>query len=220
MVKTEKERINNNARKIAKRVAIKSKTPLICEKCNSKEELILCFRDDNLQNSTTANLYFLCKPCNEIRKFPDGRKREDYTRCDKCKKFRLCAPNLFDEQKICEPCFHSYCKEHSINEHEILFPVKFTPNGFPETLNHIWFYGRPKFKFKKIEYSDEEKKLRAEYREEYQKKIISDVANHLHDRISIVEIKKMYEQVKDEETRKMFIEQLLPEDRNELLNQN
>jgi len=220
VVKSEKERINNNARKRAKRIAIKLKMPTICEECNLEEELILCFKDDNVQNADLKNMYYLCKPCHEVRRFPDGRKREDYTRCELCKKFRLCASNLFDEQKICETCFHSYCKEHKIDEHEILFPVKFTPKGFPETLSHIWFYGRPKFNFGKIEYSDEEKKLGEEFRKESQKKVISDVANHLHDNISIDEIQKMYDQVKDEETRKMFLEQLLPEDRNKLSNQN
>lgn len=218
MVKSEKEQINSNARKVAKRIAIKSKISMICEECNSDEEMILCFRDGELQNASPTNLYFLCKPCNEVRKFPDGRKREDYTRCDMCKKIRLCAPNLFDEQKICETCFHSYCKEHKINDHEVLFPVKFTPNGFPETLSHIWFYQRPKFNFKKKEPSDEEKKSREEFKEAYQKNIISEIANHLHDNVSIDEIKKMYDQVKDEETQKMFLEQLLPEDRNKLLN--
>ncbi|PBO84242.1 MAG: hypothetical protein COA77_10590 [Thaumarchaeota archaeon] len=220
MVKSEKERINNNARKWAKRIAIKTKMTTICEECNSEEELILCFKDTNIQNADLKNLYYLCKPCNEVRKFPDGRKREDYTRCDMCKKFRLCAPNLFDEQKICETCFHSYSKEHKIDDHRVLFPVKFTPNGFPETFSRIWFYGRPKFDFKKKEPSDEEKKLGEEFRKESQKKVILEVANHLHDNVPIEEIKKMYEQVKDEETQKMFLAQLLPEDRNKLLNQN
>lgn len=216
MVKSEKERINNNARKKARRIANKLKLPEVCENCDSEEEMILCFKDNDVQNVDPKNLYFLCKPCNEVRRFPDGRKRNDYTRCDKCEKFRLCAPNLFDKQKICESCFHSYCKEHDINDHEILFPVKFTPNGFPETLSHIWFYGRPKFKFEKIEYSKEEKKEKEQIRRDYQKSMIYEVSKYLHDNLTIGEIKKMYEQVKDEKTKKMFLEQLLQEDREKI----
>ncbi|MCV0372461.1 MAG: hypothetical protein K5793_02790 [Nitrosarchaeum sp.] len=216
MVKSEKERINDNARKVAKRIATKYKIPQICEKCNSDEEMILCFRDENVLNPTHTNLYYLCKPCNEIRKFSDGRKREDYTRCQICEKIRLCAPSLFDERKICEPCFHKYCKEHGIDEHEILFPVKFTPNGFPETLSHVWFYGRPKFRFKKQEISEEEKQQREEYRKNYQKQIISQVSEFIH-KLPIEKIKEMYDQVKDDETRKLFLEQLHPEDKEKLL---
>jgi len=91
MVKSEQEQINENARKRARRIASKLKLPKICNNCDSEEEIFLCFRDNDLQNADSKNLYYLCKSCNEVRRFPDGRKREDYTRCQICEKIRLCA---------------------------------------------------------------------------------------------------------------------------------
>lgn len=213
MVKSEKERLSNNARKQAKRIAKKLKIQEICENCQSDEELIICFRDNNVQNADVKNLYFLCKPCNEVKKFTDGRKRDDYTRCNACQKFRLCAPSLFDSHTICETCFHSYCKNNGIDEYAVLFPVKFTPNGFPETLSRIWFYGRPKFRFKTKEKTVEELAESDVFRKTVQSKIIFDMANHIHNTCTPEQIRKMYDDMKSDDEKKLFLEQLLPEDR-------
>lgn len=47
----------------------------ICEECNSEEELILCFKDTNVQNADLE----ICITCvNHVMKleFPDGRKEK------------------------------------------------------------------------------------------------------------------------------------------------
>lgn len=211
MTKSEQAKINENARKKALQILNKQNKPKVCEICNTNEEILISFRDNNLLNSAITNLYYLCRPCSEVRASTDGRKRADYTACDICKKTRLVATNLFDERKICTTCFKKCCKEKGTYQHNILIPVTFNKQGLPLTLYRVWMEKCPSFMYSEPNLTEQEKLL-MQNPAEYQKSVILKVANFIH-QLPIEKIKEMYYQTKDNESKTLFMQQILPEDR-------
>lgn len=214
----EEAKQTKNARRNAMRVAKKHNLRKICKNCGSNEDLVLSFEDDDVSNNNPTNLYYLCNPCYQEKKTDGARKREDYSRCNKCNKIRIFAPSLFDEKPICEKCCREELIEKGVNPHMILIPVKFMKNGFPETPMGLWFEKRQMYRFNQLKEkkTPEELEQSKKFIQEFHARIINSTSKAIHENCTTEEIKSMYESLEGND-RNLFLNQLMKEDKSRLL---
>ena len=131
----EAKKSRRSAIRIAKKLGLEKK----CVECESTEELELDHKDNDPFNNVVTNLRYLCKRCH-MAHHSGLRKTEDFNRCSKCLKLRVCAPSPISKHNMCSACFIKQCKENDLYQHH-----RYEEFG-NDTLYGLWCKGRPKYR--------------------------------------------------------------------------